>query len=92
MGNLSWKIREAFRKFLPLAIVLAVAYGGYQMYRKGSFRHGLKPAIYSVLHKLPYFGSRFRHYRSSEQSWSVARAKRGRSYYRSHRRRGRRRR
>lgn len=79
MNNLIWKLKQFFRKITPLLILMAVLYGGHSLYQQGVFRRGLKPAITSMLYKLPYFGSRFRHYgKSSSYSYK-------KSYGRSHR-------
>lgn len=55
-------MREFLRKLVLLAMVGALGYGGYHLYRQGTFRRGLGPAVASVLQKVPYFGSRFKHY------------------------------
>lgn len=63
LDNLIWKLKMWFRKLLPIALIGAVLYGGYDMYRAGVFRRGVGPAVTYMLHKIPYFGSRFGHYR-----------------------------
>lgn len=96
MSNFSWKVKQWFRKMLPLALIVAVLYGGYHLYRQGTFRRGLKPAITSMLHKLPYFGSRYKHYNRS-QSYSYGskyghgKRRGGRRHHSRRSRRGRRR-
>jgi len=56
-------------------------FGGYTLYRQGTFRYGVGPAVSQVLSKMPYFGSRFRHYRSYGKK-SFSRSE-GRAYKRS---------
>jgi len=91
MNNLIWKIKSFFRKITPLLILMAVLYGGHSLYQQGVFRRGLKPAITSMLYKMPYFGTRFRHYnKSSSYSYRKAHRKGYRKHY--GRRHGRRRR
>jgi len=90
--NLTWKIKQFFRNLLPLVIIGAILYGVYGMYKKGAFRHGIRPAITSVLKKIPYFGSRFKHYGYSYAPKKFKRDRgskyyRGKKYYRRHRRR-----
>lgn len=78
---------------MPLAIAAVVAWGGYSLYKEGAFRKGVGGAVNHVLHKIPYFGSRFGHYRGSRKS--VARSKKSyskhgkkaRSRYKASRRR-----
>ncbi len=94
MSDLSWKLKNFFRKAFPIALVAGVLYWGYSLYRQGTFRHGVKYAITSILHRLPYFGSRFKHYESSSVSSAPSYAYSGRSVHRHrgrhHRRRHRR--
>lgn len=74
-----WRIQEFFKKLIPMVIVGAVAFGGYNLYREGAFNRGVGYAVSSALGKLPYFGSRFRHYtRKSSSPSRVARSKSGR--------------
>lgn len=73
-----WRIQEFFRKLIPMVIVGAVAFGGYNMYREGAFNRGVGYAVSHALGKLPYFGSRFRHYTRKSTSGRVARSKGGR--------------
>jgi len=65
MSNLMWKARQAISNLIPVAIIGAIAFGGWHFYKKGTFRNGIAPVVSSVLHKIPYFGSRFRHYSPS---------------------------
>jgi hypothetical protein len=65
MGRLLDKIRELISGLIPIAIIGALLFGGYHLYQKGTFRRGIGPAVSSVLHKIPYFGSRFKHYKGS---------------------------
>lgn len=64
MSSLSWKIRQFASNLVPLLVIGGIAYGGWHFYKKGTFRHGIAPAVSSVLRQIPYFGSRFRHYTS----------------------------
>lgn len=92
MDSLIWKIKQLFRQILPLAIVGALIWGGYNMYKAGALRRGIGPAFTATLHKIPYFGSRFRHYTGGSSSYSKygkSSSRRGKHYRRS--RRGRRR-
>ena len=74
-----WRIQEFFRKLIPMVIVGAVALGGYNLYREGAFNRGVGYAVSHALGKLPYFGSRFRHYtRASSSPGRVAHSRGGR--------------
>jgi hypothetical protein len=95
MANLSWRARQLVRKLIPLTVVGALLYGGYTMYRHGAFRRGLRAfpsSMSAFLHRLPYFGSRFRHYNVGNDShYAVAPAhsravRHGRSRRARHRR------
>ena len=92
MGNLSWKAKQFVRKLLPITLILAAVYGGYSMYRKGTFRRGIGPAMGSVLKHIPYFGSRFKHYGQSKsysyKSGSKSYKRRGKAYRRGKYRKG----
>ena len=70
MSSWMWKAKQFVRKLIPISIVAVVLYGGYTFYKKGVFRHGVGPALTTMLHKLPYFGSRFRHYGNEAPSSS----------------------
>ena len=72
MSSWSWKIRQAFSNLIPVVVIGAIAFGGWHFYKKGTFRHGIAPAISSILHKVPYFGTRFKHYTISSGSGSYA--------------------
>ena len=84
MSDLVWKIRQWFRKCVPLVMVGALAFGGYHLYRQGTFRNGLG-TLSSWTSKIPYFGSKFSHSGASSRvshggssyskSKSLARAK-----------------
>jgi hypothetical protein len=65
MSNLIWRIKQAINKMIPYAIIFGLLYGGYNLYRKGTFRHGIVPGVTSMLHKVPFFGSKFKHYHPS---------------------------
>lgn len=65
MGRLLDKVRELISSLIPLAVVGALLFGGYNLYKKGAFRRGIGPAVSSALHSIPYFGSRFKHYKGS---------------------------
>jgi hypothetical protein len=60
MDNLTWKVKQMFRKLMPLLIGAVVLYGGYNLYRKGTFRHGIMPGVTSMLRNVPVLGSHFR--------------------------------
>jgi hypothetical protein len=95
MSKLMWKLREAVSNLIPLMIAGAIIYGGYTLYRQGTFRNGVGPAVTRVLHKIPYFGSRFKHYNGSgyavapRSRKSMRSSKRGKRHHgrRSYRRR-----
>ena len=70
MGSWSWKIKNFLRKILPFTVAGLILYGGYHFYKKGIFRHGMKPAVFALLHKIPYFGSRFSHYGHGSYAYS----------------------
>lgn len=78
MSGLMYKIREFLQNLIPVAIVGALAFGGYTLYKQGTFRNGLRPAVSSLVKKIPYFGTKFGHYTSgsSDRSYSVASAPR----------------
>ena len=93
MNDLMWKLKQLFRKVLPFAVIGGLLYGGWTLHRQGAFRHGPKHAILAILHKIPYFGSRFQHYGGGgygpSPSYSYSgRGNRHRSYrrHRHHRR------
>jgi hypothetical protein len=79
MNDLIWKTKQFLRKIFPIALIVGALYWGYSLYRQGTFRHGVKYAITSILHRLPYFGSRFSHYGGG---YSGSTAYSGRSYHR----------
>lgn len=85
MDNLIWQIKTWIRKLMPIALIGAVLYFGYDMHRRGILRRGVGPSVNYVLHKIPYFGSKFGHYRGGK----VAKYG-GRSYKKRHGRRHRR--
>lgn len=95
MGGLVDKIRELIEKIIPVAIVGLLALGGWQLYKAGTFRYGLKPAITQIVGKVPYFGTRFRHYlNGSGKSYVAGRSvkkhhgkRRGKAHHRKIRRR-----
>lgn len=91
MSDFTWKLKQFLRKIFPLALIGALLYGGWNLYKQGTFRHGPKYAVMTILHKIPYFGSRFRHYGgySSGPSYAYS-GRRGHGYRRRHRRRHRR--
>lgn len=97
MDNLMDKLRALGEKIIPLMIVGALGWGGWTLYKQGTFRHGIKPAISQIVGKIPYFGTRFRHYlNGSSKSYVAGRSrgrvgkahhrKGGRSHHRRHRR------
>jgi len=102
MSQIIWRIKEALTKLVAVALVGAVAWGGYSLYRQGAFRKGFSHASRVVFRQIPYFGSRFKHFIGSgpsrhEVSYrNRSKSYRGRSYHKSRkfsagsRRRGRR--
>ena len=60
--NLNWRLRQLGQNIVPIAIVGVLAYGGWNLYKKGTFRHGLRPGIQSVVGKIPVFGTHLRKY------------------------------
>jgi hypothetical protein len=70
MSQLWWRIKELFSKLVAVALVGAVAFGGYSLYRQGAFRGGFAHAGRVVMRQIPYFGSRFRHFIASTTSGS----------------------
>ena len=91
MSDLIWKLKRFVRKAFPIALIGAFLYGGYTLYRQGAFRHGVSHAVTSVLRRLPYFGSRFRHYSGGRSSYAYSGRGSRRRVMRRSRRRGRRR-
>lgn len=69
MNAFLYKVREFAQNLIPVAIIGALAFGGYNLYKQGTFRHGLKPAMHSIVKKIPYFGTKFGHYTSSSSSY-----------------------
>lgn len=82
--NLMWRLKVWFRKLLPIALISAVVYGGYNMYRDGAFRHGVGPAINYVVRHIPFFGSKFGH--SHRGSVAAGRYSKRGKHHRHHRR------
>ena len=72
MGSWTWKIRELGQKIVPFLIIGAIGFGAYKLHRQGMFRHGVGPAINTVLHQIPYFGSRFKHYNAASEGYAVS--------------------
>ena len=68
MSSWTWKIRQAVSNLIPIAVIGAIVFGGWHFYKKGTFRHGIAPAVSSTLRQIPYFGSRFKHYSTSSGS------------------------
>jgi len=68
MGQLIWQIKQLLSKVIALAVVGAICFGGYSLYKKGAFRGGVAHAGKVILKQIPYFGSRFKHYLSSGKS------------------------
>ena len=75
MSSFLYKVREFLQNLIPVAIIAGLAFGGYSLYKQGTFRNGLKPAMHTIVKKIPYFGTRFGHYSagsSSSRSYGVA--------------------
>ena len=75
MSSLIWTLKEWFRNVVKLGMIAGALYGAFALYNGRVFRHGIKPAVYSVLQKVPVFGSQFRHYRSRGRHVSRARGR-----------------
>lgn len=84
--DLGYKVRQLAEKIIPLTIVGALAYGGWTLYKKGTFRYGLKPALTQAVSDIPYFGSRFRHYigSSNGSSYVASKSKHSRKHGKRH--------
>ncbi|MBI3294596.1 MAG: hypothetical protein HYZ71_07675 [Deltaproteobacteria bacterium] len=86
-----WRIKQMFNQAIPWVIVIALAWGGYSMHRRGAFRHGI-PTLGQALSYLPHFGSRFASYSPRRGRYAYAPAHRhgvrprGRHHGRRHRR------
>jgi len=85
LDSMMWRLKQWFRKVLPIALIGAVCYGGYNMYRAGALRHGVGPAFNYVVRSIPFFGSKFGHYRGRSGSVAQGRSYRGRSSAKAHR-------
>ena len=59
MSDLIWKIKQLFRKIVPIALILSLAYGGVVLYKKGLFGKKITQQLTSWSHKIPFFGSKF---------------------------------
>ncbi len=70
MSGFMYKVREFLQNLIPVAIIGALAIGGYHLYKQGTFRNGMRPAMSSLVKKIPYFGTKFGHYTSSNNSSS----------------------
>lgn len=87
MGQIIWQIKQLATKIIAIALVGAVAFGGYSLYQDGIFRGGIGQASKRILRKVPYVGSRFKHFfstssgkRRSQKSISYRRKKGTKSY------------
>ena len=69
MSGFMYKVREFLQNLIPVAIIGALAFGGYHLYKQGTFRNGLRPAMSSIVKKIPYFGTRFGHYTTGSSSY-----------------------
>lgn len=72
MDNLIWKIKNFFRSLIPLVVIGGIAFGGWNLYKSGTFRNGIQPGIASLVRKVPFFGSRMSHFISSSRTSEVA--------------------
>lgn len=59
MSDLIWKIKQLFRKIVPVALILSLGYGGVTIYKKGLFGKKITQQLTSWSHKIPFFGSKF---------------------------------
>lgn len=91
MGSLMWRIKESLRNLMPWVVAGLVAWGGYSLYKKGAFRHGV-PTLGQALSYLPHFGTRFKQYSGRKYHSYAPAKKQGRKKYTSRRHHGRRRR
>lgn len=62
MSQLIYRLKEFIGKLVTIAVILAVGYGGYSLYRQGAFRGGIAHTGKVILRQIPYFGTRFRHF------------------------------
>lgn len=65
MSNLIWKIKRFFSGLVPYAIAGLLLYGGYNLYKKGTFRafrYGVGHGVTAVLKQVPFFGKKFGKY------------------------------
>lgn len=65
MGQIFWQIKQLATKIITIALIGAVGFGGYSLYQEGVFRGGIGPTSKRILRKVPYVGSRFKHFFSS---------------------------
>jgi len=59
MSELIWKIKQLFRKVIPIALIAGVCYGGFTAYKRGWFGRKVTYQINSLVSKVPFFGSKF---------------------------------
>jgi len=73
MGQILWEIKQAATKLIAILLVGAVGFGGYQLYQEGAFRGGVAHATKTILRKVPYVGSRFKHFFASSSQRTAGR-------------------
>lgn len=83
MRQILWQVKQLATKLITIALVGAVAFGGYSLYQDGVFRGGIGQASKRILRKVPYVGSRFKHFFASSSGKrrsqkSISYRKRGR--------------
>jgi hypothetical protein len=59
MSELIWKIKQLFRKIVPIALIVGICYGGFTAYKKGYFGRTITHRISTLTQKIPFFGSKF---------------------------------
>ena len=59
MSDLIWKVKQLFRKFVPLALILGLCFGGFYAYKKGWLGRNISQKIAGLSQRIPLFGSKF---------------------------------
>lgn len=93
MSELIWKVKQLFRKIIPIALIAGLCYAGFTAYQKGWLGRKLTHQITSLTYKIPFFGSKFStgafrsNSPSSRSSYGVSHASKKRAHKKHHRRR-----
>jgi len=85
MGQIWWQIKQLASKLITILLVGAVGFAGFSLYKEGAFRGGFTHAGKTILRKVPYVGSRFRHFFASSPQ---GRSRKNQVSYRSSRKKG----